>query len=650
MALTKVPSNLDAAVSTTQSASDNSTNVATTAYVTTAIANLSDSAPAALNTLNEIAAALGDDANYASTTTAAIAAKLPLAGGTLTGDVQAPGVYIGSTNTSYDLYNNGTSYLNGSVVVDDNLTSNKYTMTGGSQIGQDYAYLKSNSTTSASLTLRKDSTGADSIDFLQLRNDGNGLIGKIEGDGDISFKAATFTGTVNDLTLAASGISGNASNNFALNTPHSFRLNIDSNNSATGESFIVGNNQTAVNQSNVLFKVQENGRVGIGTPNPDNLLHLNIAGSNDIGLSISNGQYDYTLGIDTSDSASFKLSRHTGLGNYDLIKFHPTTYRASFTGQVELANGKPIFSETDNGTHQYSHLCTGSFYQGSNQGVAINTNIPAYNVSGNNMFSVYIKGYVYDNAGGGIIDCCIGTYSGEGAFHNNSYTAQNIPKQWQGKIRLAKNASDKLIILLGDTDTTTNYEIAVDCAVQGFSGVDPAYFTGWTMSAFTSTSAYSGITTVQPKETQIIGFESYSTSFTKASGWHKISSSMSTESFDFGGYYDTSNGRFTPQVPGLYQINCSGYSSYSDNTGSNRYAFAIAKNGVLNRIAGGNFCVGDSPLVSMTKNVYLNGTSDYVELWMYSAVNGITVGHSSHPMWWEGYLISPSRGDTTWTI
>ena len=85
MALTKVPSNLDATVATTQSASDNSTNVATTAYVTTAIANLSDSAPAALNTLNEIAAALGDDANYASTTTAAIAAKLPLAGGTMTG-------------------------------------------------------------------------------------------------------------------------------------------------------------------------------------------------------------------------------------------------------------------------------------------------------------------------------------------------------------------------------------------------------------------------------------------------------------------------------------------------------------------------------------------------------------------------------------
>ena len=85
MALTKVPSNLDSVTATTQSASDNSTNVATTAYVTTAIANLVDGAPSTLNTLNEIAAALNDDAALNTTLTNSIATKLPLAGGTLTG-------------------------------------------------------------------------------------------------------------------------------------------------------------------------------------------------------------------------------------------------------------------------------------------------------------------------------------------------------------------------------------------------------------------------------------------------------------------------------------------------------------------------------------------------------------------------------------
>ena len=60
----------------TQSASDNSTKIATTAYTDTAISNLVDSSPAALNTLNELAAALGDDANFSTTVTNSIATKL----------------------------------------------------------------------------------------------------------------------------------------------------------------------------------------------------------------------------------------------------------------------------------------------------------------------------------------------------------------------------------------------------------------------------------------------------------------------------------------------------------------------------------------------------------------------------------------------
>ena len=67
---------------TTQSASDNSTKVATTAYTDTAISNLVDSSPSALNTLNELAAALGDDANFSTTVTNSIATKAVLSGST----------------------------------------------------------------------------------------------------------------------------------------------------------------------------------------------------------------------------------------------------------------------------------------------------------------------------------------------------------------------------------------------------------------------------------------------------------------------------------------------------------------------------------------------------------------------------------------
>ena len=60
---------------------------ATQSYVTTAVNNLIDAAPASLDTLNELAAALNDDANFATTVTNSLATKLNLSGGTLTGDL-----------------------------------------------------------------------------------------------------------------------------------------------------------------------------------------------------------------------------------------------------------------------------------------------------------------------------------------------------------------------------------------------------------------------------------------------------------------------------------------------------------------------------------------------------------------------------------
>lgn len=58
----------------------NSQQLANTAFVQAAIAALVDSSPAALNTLNELAAALGDDPNFATTMTNALAGKQPLLG------------------------------------------------------------------------------------------------------------------------------------------------------------------------------------------------------------------------------------------------------------------------------------------------------------------------------------------------------------------------------------------------------------------------------------------------------------------------------------------------------------------------------------------------------------------------------------------
>jgi hypothetical protein len=64
-----------------------SQSYATTSYVTTQINNLINGAPGVLDTLDELAAALGDDSNFATTVTNSIAGKVSKAGDTMTGNI-----------------------------------------------------------------------------------------------------------------------------------------------------------------------------------------------------------------------------------------------------------------------------------------------------------------------------------------------------------------------------------------------------------------------------------------------------------------------------------------------------------------------------------------------------------------------------------
>jgi hypothetical protein len=65
----------------------NTPTLITQTDIDNSISALVDSAPATLDTLNELAAALGDNANFAQTTATALGTKMPKAGGTFTGDV-----------------------------------------------------------------------------------------------------------------------------------------------------------------------------------------------------------------------------------------------------------------------------------------------------------------------------------------------------------------------------------------------------------------------------------------------------------------------------------------------------------------------------------------------------------------------------------
>ena len=98
---------------------DSSTMLATTAFVNAAILRLIGAAPGALDTLEELANALGDDPNFATTMTNLIAEKSPLNSPALTGTPTAPTPESGDSSTKIattafvsDAVETGSEYTN----------------------------------------------------------------------------------------------------------------------------------------------------------------------------------------------------------------------------------------------------------------------------------------------------------------------------------------------------------------------------------------------------------------------------------------------------------------------------------------------------------------------------------------------------------
>ncbi|HAI6416411.1 TPA: phage tail protein [Escherichia coli] len=83
----------------TPAAGDNTTQVATTAFVQAALTALINGAPATLDTLKEIAAAINNDPNFSTTINNALALKAPLSSPALTGTPTAPTAAQSVNNT-----------------------------------------------------------------------------------------------------------------------------------------------------------------------------------------------------------------------------------------------------------------------------------------------------------------------------------------------------------------------------------------------------------------------------------------------------------------------------------------------------------------------------------------------------------------------
>ena len=107
------------------------------------------------------------------------------------------------------------------------------------------------------------------------------------------------------------------------------------------------------------------------------------------------------------------------------------------------------------------------------------------------------------------------------------------------------------------------------------------------------------------------------------STWTKLAAN--TEEFDTNSNYDTTLYRFTPTVAGYYQVNGNIY--FNSSSGNSTISVAIYKNGAVAKY--GNFSYPASAPASTYTNVsaliYLNGSTDYVELYGYLNANSLPI-------------------------
>lgn len=115
--------------------------------------------------------------------------------------------------------------------------------------------------------------------------------------------------------------------------------------------------------------------------------------------------------------------------------------------------------------------------------------------------------------------------------------------------------------------------------------------------------------------------------------WTKVN--VNTVQFDTLGAFNTSTNRYQPTVAGYYRI--SGQVNFAGFAGN--LAAAIYKNATSYAI-GANGASWSRSIV--TDLVYLNGSTDYVELWGFCASSLLSTAGTGEDLYFSGELIAPA--------
>jgi hypothetical protein len=354
---------------TTQAESDSSTKIATTAYVTNKITTLIGGAPSTLNDLNELAAAINDDANYNATLTTALATKLPLAGGTMTGELQVNArLDVGdgtNTNTEIRIYK-----------ADNDISDHIQFYNGTTRMGeigcQDTTWLRINQVTSKNIYtpryIRAD--GGFFVDSTDkgINGSGNFIGGTITGasDANVSNWNTAYTTANAALPKAGGTVTGNLTVNPG-NLTVSGRVNTGEVNTGNGQHLVLNAGETrsyATGQTGEQVYLNAEAGIQINST-PDNW-NSGWAGRNTTTISNAAGdsQFGGNVGVSGNITVTGTVDGRDVLADgtkLDGIATNANNYSFPYTVSPDQSNST-VVQRTGNGyIHSVYYNGTGTF-------------------------------------------------------------------------------------------------------------------------------------------------------------------------------------------------------------------------------------------------------------------------------------------------
>lgn len=266
----------------TAASGTNTTQIASTAFVRTEISNLVASAPSTLDTLNELATALGNDANFSTTITNSLAGKANLSGAAFTGAISA---ISGSFVSGINVVNQGGGIF--SMPSDSN--NILFTNTSGN-----VWFIGDGAGGSNVLARYQEAATGPIMFFRKYRGSYASPSPAVSGDilGALTYNTNNFAGSLaNPATIQVTAESSPASGQPNISAEIRFSTAQDSDNSPVRR-----------------MTIKSNGFVGVGTTNPSGQLHVAGNGVFSSGIYSANGIFDNTL---TVANIPVSISGHT---------------------------------------------------------------------------------------------------------------------------------------------------------------------------------------------------------------------------------------------------------------------------------------------------------------------------------------------------